>query len=263
MRGMDRHLRRASVERDLARLADGSLDPSDRDRVERLVAGSPELQARLREQRFAVDATRSVVQRERAPLTLRIHRRTLAGRARPRPRGRTPLFALGAIGTAGAVVWTIAVLAGSQAGLTVAQAATLAARPATIAVSEPPDQGVTIPHLRVAGLPFPYWEDHFAWRATGARSDRLDGRDAATVFYRRDGESVAYTIVSGGSLPAAAGARTLVRAGTVLAVYPPTRGVRVVTWLRRGHTCVLSGRNVPLDALLKLAAWRGRGRIPF
>jgi hypothetical protein len=259
MRRLDRHLRLASVERDLARLADGTLEPAERERVERLVAGSAELQARLREQRYAVAAARSVVQRERAPLTLRMHRRTLAAP----PRSRAPMLGLAAIGVAGALVWTVVALRGSQVGLTVAQAATLAARPATMPVREPRNDGVTIPGLRAAGLPFPYWEDRFNWHAAGARTDRLDGRLETTVFYRRDGESVAYTIVSGGSLPSASGARPLVRAGTMLAIYPTTRGERVVTWLRHGHTCVLSGRGVPLQALLKLAVWRGRGRIPF
>jgi hypothetical protein len=259
MRRRDRHLRPASVERDLARLADGTLDPSERERVERLVAGSAELQARLREQRLAVAATRAVVHRERAPLTLHMRRPTLG----TRPRRRTPLFALGAIGTTGALVWTVAMLGGGQAGLTLAQAATLAARPATMFVSEPPDDAVTLPGLGVAGVPFPYWEDHFDWSATGARTDHVGGRNATTVFYRRQGESVAYTIVSGASLPSNAGARTVVRAGTTLVIYPSIGGARVVTWLRRGHTCVLSGRGVPLQAMLKLAVWRSRGRIPF
>ena len=120
-----RHLRPASVERDLARLADGTLDPSERERVEGLVAGSADLQARLREQRYAVAATRSVLQHERAPLTLHLRRPTLA--ARHRPRG--PRFAVGAISATGVLLWTLAVLGGSQAGLTVAQAAAIAERP--------------------------------------------------------------------------------------------------------------------------------------
>ena len=40
---------------------------------------------------------------------------------------------------------------------------------------------------RVAGLPFPYWEDHFNWRAAGARDDRIAGRFMTTVLYRRAG----------------------------------------------------------------------------
>jgi hypothetical protein len=256
MRRRNSHLRPASVERDLARLADGTLDHSQRERVERMVAGSAELQARLREQRLAVDATRGIVARERAPLALHLHRRTLA--ARPRRRG--PLFAVGALGTAGALLWTVAVLGGTPAGLTVAQAAALSGRPATTPVREPRDDQVTLPGLRAAGLPFPYWGDHFDWEAEGARTDGLDGRLETTVFYRRDAGSVAYTIVSGTSLPSGAGARTIVRDGIMLAVYPK---LGVVTWLRRGHTCVLSGRGVPLQAMLELAVWRGSGRIPY
>ena len=258
MRRRDRHLRPASVERDLARLADGTLDAYQSERVERLVARSPELQARLRDQRRALDAVRSVAHCERAPLAVRMRRQPPAAG----PRWRGALLGLGALGTAAALLWTVALLTGSQAGLTVAQAATLATRPARIPVSEPRNDGVTLPHLRAAGLPFPYWEDRFDWRAEGARKDRLDGRPETTVFYRRDGKSVAYTIVSGKSLPIAPGAQTITRAGTVLTSYS-IRGTRVVTWLRRGHTCVLSGRGVPLQALLKLAVWRGRGQIPY
>jgi hypothetical protein len=36
-----------------------------------------------------------------------------------------------------------------------------------------------------------------------------------------------------------------------------------VTWLRLGHSCVLSGEDVDRDVLLKLAAWKGAGSVPF
>jgi hypothetical protein len=258
MRRRNSHLRPASVERDLARLADGTLDPSQRDRVERMVADSDELQDRLREQRLAVDATRGIVERERAPLTLRMHRQTLT--ARPRRRG--PLFTVGALATAGALLWTVAVLGGSPAGLTVAEAAGLAGRPATAPVIKPPDDQVTLPGLRAAGLPFPYWEDHFGWHATGTRTDRMDGHALTTVFYRRGAQHIAYTIVAGDRLPPVTDAHIAVRAGTLLTI-STTAGRTVVTWLRQGHTCVLSARDVPLDALVKLATWRGQGRIPY
>lgn len=246
-----RHLRRSAIERDLTRLADGTLDASKRPRVERLIAASPDLQARLREQRRAVAATRTVAQREHAPLTLRVRRPTLAPRLRTR---RMPAFAAVLAGAAGAVVWTLAALGGAGAGLTVAQAATLATRPAIVATAEPPDDQVTLPHLSAAGLPFPYWDDRFHWRATGARTDLVDGRVLTTVFYRRGAQTIAYTIVSGKSLTGA----TVTRVGTL-----STGGRHVVTWLRRGHTCVLSGRGVPFAALITLADWRGHGRIPY
>jgi hypothetical protein len=117
--------------------------------------------------------------------------------------------------------------------------------------------------VQAAGLPFPYWEDRFGWHAAGARTDRLDGRQLTTVFYRRGAERIAYTIVSGNSLAPAQAARTTVRAGTMLASMW-SHGRPVVTWLRQGHTCVLSGgRGVSFSALTRLAGWRSHGEIPF
>ena len=40
-------------------------------------------------------------------------------------------------------------------------------------------------------------------------------------------------------------------------------GRHVVTWLRGGRTCVLSGTALPRAVLVKLAAWNGKGTIPF
>ena len=37
----------------------------------------------------------------------------------------------------------------------------------------------------------------------------------------------------------------------------------VVTWLRDGHTCVLSGSGVPRRTMLELAAWKGDGAVAF
>lgn len=267
MRNPARHPRSSSIERDLVRLADGTLEPDRRALVERLLDGSPELQSRLREQRRAVAAARSVARRERAPLALRVAHRTLAPAVphptlTPRSRLRPLALRLGVAGTVGALVWTLAAVGGGQAAPTVAQAATIAVRPAIASVAKPPDTAVTLPRLRAAGLPFPYWEDRFGWRATGVRSDWLDGRLLTTVFYRRGDSRIAYTIASGQALPAGADAQAIARAGTSVASFSTDEG-HVVTWLRRGHTCVLSGRGVPLDALLKLAVWRGRGRIPY
>ena len=268
MRHRDRHSR--ALERDLARLADGTIEPGRREEVERSVAASDELQARLREQLMAVAATRALAS-ARAPATLRMRRRLLARAVGPHAsprrasrgsRKRMPVVGLGMAGVLVAVVSVLVALGGSQAGLTVASAATLAVRPATATVAEPPDDGTTLPDLRAAGLPFPYWEDRFGWVATGVRRDDVDGRALTTVFYRRQGRDIAYTIVPGASLLAGHDARTLRHGALRLATF--TTGHRlVVMWLRRGHTCVLSGAGVPLDALLKLAAWRGHGTLPY
>ncbi|HEY4827885.1 MAG TPA: hypothetical protein VIH85_14010 [Solirubrobacteraceae bacterium] len=232
-------MRPSVLERDLTHLADDTLEPGRRELVERLVASAPELQERLREQRWAVAATRYAAQRERAPLALRMGRRAIGPRRRP-VRGT---FTLALAGPAAIVATILALIAGGEPGLTVAQAATLAARPAVSTVAEPPDGSAWLPGLRAEGLPFPYWEDRFGWRATGARTDRIDGRAATTVFYRRGVQRIAYTIVSGHALTSDA-RPTAITAG----------GRHIVTWLRRGRTCVLSGQNVAPGALLQLAA---------
>jgi hypothetical protein len=259
-----------AIERDLVRLADGTLESDRRERVERLVAASPELKRRLREQRRAVLATRAVAERERAPVALRAElpavsveeRVVVAPVRRRRLIGRWPAAGIGLAGAVGTVTLLLATLGGGQAGLTVAQAATIAARPASATVGEPRDDSVALPRLRAAGLPFPYWEDRFGWRASGLRRDRVDGRLLTTVFYRRGHELIAYTIVAGAPLASGATAHTVTRAGLVLASFStPER--RVLTWLRRGHTCVLSGTAVPLAALLDLASWRGGGELPY
>ena len=246
-----------ATESDLVRLADGTLEPRRRKVVEKVVAASGELQARLREQRRAIDAVRGV-SGGRASLALRIRRRALAPAARPWPRGLGLVLA----GALGALAWTLATLGGGQGVLTVATAATIAARPATAVVNEPPDGAATLPRVRAAGLPFPYWEDAFGWRAAGVRWDDVGGRTLTTIFYRSHGRRIAYTIVPGTSLAAGDGARTITRGGVVVhvAVDGPQR---ILTWLRRGHTCVLTATGVPLDALLRLAAWRSHGAVPY
>ena len=249
--------RRRAIERDLARLADGTLKPGRRDQVERTVTRSYELQGRLRDQRRAVAAMRALAS-ERAPLALRLRRRALADRSQT----RSAAFGLGLAGVLAALVLMLGSFGGSRGALTVAEAATIAVRPATTVVAEPHDDPATLPLLRAAGLPFPYWEDRFGWVATGVRTDDVGGRRLTTVYYRRDGREIAYTIVPGTSLPAVASARTTDRGGVVVHVFLDGRR-RVVTWERRGHTCVLSGTGVSVAALSKLAAWRSHGAIPY
>jgi hypothetical protein len=259
-------LRSRALERDVARLADGTLVGPRRELLGRMLAGSPELERRLDEQRRALAAVRSSGTRERAPLALRIRHRTLKTGQTPRPFSRQRLGA-GLAGALAALAAILVLVGGGQAGPTVALAATIAARPATATVAEPPDDSVALPRLRAAGLPFPYWEDHFGWRATGARTDRIDGRAMTTVFYRRGAEQIAYTIVSGRSLAAIASTRAPTGATTRppagLATFSTAGGRLVVTWLRRGHTCVLSGSSVSLHALVELASWRGHGGLPY
>jgi hypothetical protein len=149
----------------------------------------------------------------------------------------------------------LALPGGAPGGPSVVQAAALASRPA-LAPAPPRSDGSRLLTVAVDGVVYPYWGDRFAWETSGIREDRLGGRRAATVYYFRAGRRIGYTIVSGPALRPLGGARIAIRGGTTLRSFH--RGARlVVTWLRGGHTCVLSGTGVSLDALLALAASRG------
>jgi hypothetical protein len=52
------------------------------------------------------------------------------------------------------------------------------------------------------------------------------------------------------------------REGTELWLYR-SDGRDIVTWRRRGHTCVLSAKGVPRGELLDLAGWKGKGAVDF
>jgi anti-sigma factor RsiW len=253
------------TERDLVALADGSLPAARRVRVERAVASSPELQAVLAAQRRALAAIDDAAV-ERAPHALRARleltreptrrhgTRTMPGLARLLPAG-----GLAAALAAVAVVLTIG---GGVQAPTVAQAAVLATRTPVAAAPKQHEHTAMLAGVNAAGLPFPYWQDWSGFRAVGVRHDRFDGRPTTTVFYQRGGMRVAYTIVSG--RPLASGAATSRTARDGVTVWTlAAHGMRVATWLRRGHTCVLSSGNVPGSVLVRLASWRSGGSIPY
>lgn len=256
--------RQLPTERDLAALADGSLPASRRARVERAVAASPELQATVAAQRRAL-AVIDEAAGERAPAALRARLELLREPRRSRRRawsGIPRLVPVGAVAVAAVVAALVITLGGGVSAPTVAQASVLATRPATAAA--PAQQGHTpmLADVRAAGLPFPYWDDRFGFTAVGIRHDRFDGRPATTVFYKSGNQRVAYTIVSGA--PLAFGARTRGTVQDGISVWTlRAHGMRVATWLRRGHSCVLSGRGVPFSQLVSLASWRADGSIPY
>lgn len=245
--------------RDLVALADGSLHVSRRADVERMVAGCPELQADLAAQRRALGAVRGAAG-EAAPAALRAR---LASTPVRQARRRAPRFALGTTAAlAAAAILVAALLDGPTGAPTVAQAAVLGTRPAQGPTAEPRTGEVLLPRIRGAGLPFPYWEDKFGFTADGVRRDRLDGRSATTVFYIRDGEQIAYTIVAGPRLAFGHRVDRMLRGGIRLSSLR-VNGRIIVTWVRGGHTCVLSAGDVSSTSLARLASWRGVGRIPY
>ena len=90
----------------------------------------------------------------------------------------------------------------------------------------------------------------------------LDGRRATTVFYAKNGRQIGYTIFAGQPLVVPSSAAGVRGNGTELRLLT-VDGRPVVTWLRRGHTCVLTGAGVGRAVLEKLAAWNGKGTAPF
>ena len=82
-----------------------------------------------------------------------------------------------------------------------------------------------------------------------------------TVFYEKDGRTLAYTIVSGDGL-ATPGDPAETRDGVEFRLVEGDASTSVV-WERRGRTCALTGSRTPASKLIDLAAWRGAGAVAF
>ena len=82
-----------------------------------------------------------------------------------------------------------------------------------------------------------------------------------TVFYSdAAGRRVGYAIVSGSTAPSVEeGALHWV--GRTPYFLSSAEGAGVVSWIRDGHLCVVSGRGVPSATLLALASWQERGSV--
>ncbi len=246
---------------EVSALADGSLPAHRRPDVERRVAASPVLRTALARQRRAVVALRSAT-----PATPpRLRARLVQQRVQPRPQRRVlgrPALAAGGLTAATLVAGVLlaAFVLMRSSDPTTIEAAALGIKPAQSATAPAPDrERPALLNKREATLPFPNFAGKFGWRATGVRHDNLDGRRATTVFYKSEGRRLAYTIVGGSALEWPDG-RAVMRQGTRFVSFTHT-GRANVTWLRRGHTCVLSGRGVKREELLKLAGWTGKGAL--
>jgi hypothetical protein len=246
--------------RRLAQLADGTLEGQARVEMEAEVAHSPTLRAALARQQAGRNALRGLDLQASPSLRERIA--TSASPPR-RPARRHRFGIAGALAGAAAAAALVAVLIVPSGGTspTVVEAARLADGEATAQVAVDPDNDRLLAS-DVEGVPFPNWSGEFGWREDGARSDRLEGRTARTVFYEKDGGRVAYTIVSGKGIPAPDGSRPATSNGVHLHALAD-RGRRVVTWWRDGKTCVLSSADVGDAELIKLASWKGDGAVPF
>lgn len=243
----------AKLMADLSALADGSLDPKRAETVSELIASSPALRERYEREQRAV-AILHELRDDRAPHSLRVA--VDAGRA---PRRRTRLFPVGALAAtvAAAVVLLVLLLPGGSPGApSVSEAAALALKgPALPAPARGPGMKL---NEDVQEIYFPNWE-WFHWRASGARTDKLDGKLAVTVYYTntKDSRQIAYTIVAAPPLRRP-GSQMMQLGGIRLQTFVKN-GRLVVTWERAGHTCVLSGPGVTVEQLAKLAGWKAPG----
>jgi hypothetical protein len=247
---------------DLARLADGTLPAERRAEVEAAVAASPVLATAFEQQAHALRSLRATSEIG-APARLRAQvERRRAGSTRGRGWSLSPRVAFVAAAAA-ATLAVVLVLPGALSGsLSVQDAAAYATKQPTAAA--PATLAGTPQLLRedVGGVPFPNYAAKFGWKPVGARHDSGDSRDATTVYYEKNGRTLAYTIVSGDALSKPGDADLRRRSGAEYRVFR-TGNRTAVTWERGGHTCILSAEHAGASELVALADWRGKGAIPF
>ena len=253
----------------LVAFVDGRLDPEARARVEARAAKDPDYKSALVRQQVGRDAVTSAAESTGAPLALKARVEEM-GAARGRHKGekrtgvRTRLGGLrwpAAGVAAGAVAVTLAVVMLIGGGPGIEDVASAATRPPTARVAVVPADSKVLKE-RVADVRFPNYFGKFGWKAVGTRTDEIDGRATRTVFYEKDGKRIAYTVVSGAALEEPDAADRATVEGTVIRALRAS-GREVVTWRRRGHTCVLSSKDVPRAELLALAGWKGKGDVAF
>ncbi|MFZ2050123.1 MAG: hypothetical protein WB698_14870 [Solirubrobacteraceae bacterium] len=191
------------------------------------------------------------------------HQSQFAPRSHRRGLRRFSALGLTSAGAVAAAVVAVAIAVGVGGGGSVPRVSFSQAAASTLSAATlpaPPESRAHHAQLSVAvnGVPFPYWEDRFGWRSTGSRTDRIDGRSITTVFYAdSNGRRIGYAILAGTPAPRVAGGVVLWRGGVSYRLLAENDAA-VVTWLRDGHLCVVSGRGVSSTTLLRLASWSDR-----
>jgi hypothetical protein len=249
----------------LTAYVDGRLETAERAELEARLAREPALAAALDRQRAGLSAITAAVESVSAPLALRTRveelQRSGGKVARPRRERRRGWGWLPSAGLAAAAVAAVAIVVAFSGGPATAEVLAAAIRPPVAAAQLDPGQ----PRLlkdNVDDVRFPNYEAKFGWEAEGVRTDEIGGRETKTVFYRREGRRIAYTIVEGEQLAWPPGSERTEREGVEFRVFEGENRT-AVTWRRNGRTCVLSSTDVPADELLELAAWKGQGAVDF
>jgi hypothetical protein len=202
-----------------------------------------------------------------APLGLRERIETDRSRAVARGmRGRRRRLGLllPAGGLVAALVVAVLVVTGGGGAPSVVATAALATRGPVLPAPDEDKANGAVLKASIEGVPFPYWDDSFQWKAVGARDDEIEDREARTVYYQNaKGVQAAYTILGGDAVDPPSDARKQTQNGVVLWI-TNDGGRRIVTWQRGDHTCVLSApMAIPEQKLLDLASWTGKGKVPF
>lgn len=187
-----------------------------------------------------------------------------APRARAFGRGLAPGWRRGWAATAvAAIVAAIALafIGGAGSGPTLGEASALALRAPSMPAPAENGHDRALVNAAVDGVSFPYWNGQFGWRASGQREDNLYGRKIRTVFYTNSqGLRIGYAIVAGRPAPGIGAGAAHWRHGTRYQL-THEHGAPVVTWLRDGHLCIVSGRGVRASTLLALASWDDRATL--
>ena len=259
-------------EASLVAYVDGRLESTEREQVEARAKSDPAFATALANQKAGRDAVLSAAEATGAPLALRTRVEELgAGRARGRrhgergPASRTRLGGIrwpaAGVVTASAAAVVAAVVVALGGGPGIDDVAVAATRPPVAAIGPVPAATKLLPQ-HVDDVAFPNYAGKFGWKAVGTRTDKIGGHTTRTVFYDKGGQRIGYTIVGGDPLDRPGDATKATREGSAL--WSKTYDGRdVVTWRRKDHTCVLSGKGVPRSELLNLAGWKGKGAINF
>jgi hypothetical protein len=224
---------------DLVALADGNLPEARRAEVEARVAASPRAGEMLEAQRRSLGATAAFA--DAAPDLV------LKPAAPRRPR---PMLALAMATVLLALVATVFSM--TRGGGPLDEAVALASEPATETVG-----GHTLDRS-FAGVTYPDWQHEFGWHATGARRDEAGGRASDTVYYEHMGHRIGYTVLEGEALGLPSDGRRIVRDGLAIQLFHEGEK-SVAVFERNGRTCVLAGKVLEDETLIKLAAWGANG----
>jgi hypothetical protein len=208
-----------------------------------------------------IELVRSIDERAPERLHGRIAALVTESQVKPRMRLRAPVrldwrLGSGVAALAALALFLVLSLTGTgHGGLSLREASALTLDRATLpAPRESSSQRAQL-NASVDGISFPYWTKRFGWRASGSRADRVAGRAVRTVFYLDStGQRIGYAIVAGTPAPKISTGAAHWQDGTAYTV-STEHGAKVVTWVRDGHLCVVSGRGVSASTLLSLAGW--------